>query len=77
MLEFYKHMFQSLLIVFAEMFEMFQDRMTSSTGTHTSLNTPSDVELQTLDDYSKNYRLITYINLTAESKNLKKDYTSI
>ena len=99
MLQFYKHSFQSLFIVFAE---MFARRLTSSTVTHTSLNTPPDVEAQTLDDYYKIITdageallkkklqtteslidhlqataLITHINMTAENKNLKKDYTSI
>ncbi len=35
---------------------MFTHRLTSSVVTHTSLNTPSDVEVQTLDDY---YKIIT------------------
>ena len=99
MLQFYKHSFQSLFIVFAE---MFARRLTSSAVTHTSLNTPPNVEVQTLDDYYKIIRdageavlkkkiltpealvdhlqaesLITHINMTAENKNLKKEYTGI
>jgi hypothetical protein len=35
---------------------MFARRLTSSAVTHTSLNTPPDVEVQTLDDY---YKIIT------------------
>ena len=81
---------------------MFERRLTSSAVTHTSLNTPPDVEVQTLDDYVKIIKdageavlkkklqtpetlvdhlqavaLNTHINMTAENKNLKKDYTSI
>ena len=99
MLDYYKHSFQSLLLVFAE---MFARRLTASTVTPTSLNTPPDVESQTLDEYAKLIKdagdallkkklltpealidhlqagaLITYINLTADCKNLKKEYTSV
>jgi len=50
MLQFYKHSFQSLFIVFAD---MFARRLTSSAVIHTSLNTPPNVEVQTLDNYYK------------------------
>ena len=49
-LEFYKHSFQSLLMVFAE---MFTRRMTSSAVRQALLNTPPEVDSQTLDEYSK------------------------
>ena len=54
-LEFYKHSFQSLLIVFAETFAC---KMTSSAVRHASLNTP---HLQAV-------ALITHINLTTVNK---------
>jgi hypothetical protein len=81
---------------------MFARRMTSSTVSQSTLNTPPEVDLQTLDDYTKiiedvgdalrkkkllttevlidhlqTVALNTHINLTDESKNLTKDYTSI
>ena len=49
-LGFYSLSFQSLLIVFAEMFSL---RMTSSVVKNMSLNTPPDVESQTFDDLFK------------------------
>ena len=49
-LEFYKHSFQSLFRVFAD---MFARRMTSSTVRQATLNTPPEVDLQTLGDYTK------------------------
>jgi hypothetical protein len=49
-LEFYKHSFQSHFRVFAD---MFARRMISSTVRHASLNTPPEVDSQTLGEYIK------------------------
>ena len=76
--------------------------MTSSTVTHNSINTPPNVETETLDAYQHTMKdaadallnkklastdilvdhllslaLVTYINMTAENKNLLSDYKNI
>jgi hypothetical protein len=49
-IEYVKHPFQTMLVVFTD---MFARKMTSSTVKHTSLNTPSDVEKESIDDFAK------------------------
>jgi hypothetical protein len=49
-IENFKHPFQTMLVAFAD---MFARKMTSSTVKHTSLNTPPDVEKESIDDFAK------------------------
>ena len=49
-IEYFKHPFQTMLVAFAD---MFARKMTSSTVKHTSLNTPPDVEKESIDDFAK------------------------
>jgi hypothetical protein len=49
-IEYFKHPFQTMLVAFAD---MFARKMTSSTVKHTSLNTPPDVQKESIDDFAK------------------------
>ncbi len=49
-IEYFKHPFQTMLVAVAD---MFARKMTSSTVKHTSLNTPPDVEKESIDDFAK------------------------
>jgi hypothetical protein len=48
-IEYFKHPFQTMLVTL----DMFTRKMTSSTVKHMSLNTPSDVEKESIDDFAK------------------------